>query len=301
MTNIDFNNIATYYNKLDNNHRYLSWEHCYSYFYENFYKNNSKDYDTAALHLAFYLASWGMYRGSSFLLGYDYKIHVGLIEKLFETVDYKILWEYDYKNKKDDIIEKIVDASKDVDKYYSEIKGNNKTIAEKNKKSEKYNISEILISKILLGIFGCVPAFDRFFKFGLSLYKNQNFTQQYNSKNFDLLIDFISKNEIFTKNNYRLHKNNIPYPPMKLVDMYFWQIGYNNSFKKILISDDKIILFRNNTKEDGALDIIINKDEIRNELENKNLDNFKIRTKDNDLDEVCLREFISDLIKKSCE
>jgi hypothetical protein len=56
--------IYTYDNvqKNDNNARYKSWEHCYIYFQKN--KSNKEKTDEMALHLAFYLASWGMLRNS---------------------------------------------------------------------------------------------------------------------------------------------------------------------------------------------------------------------------------------------
>ncbi|MFH1661746.1 MAG: hypothetical protein ABIA02_01460, partial [Candidatus Falkowbacteria bacterium] len=55
----------------DDNHRYKSWEHCYNYFS---LEDKEINKDIACLHLAFYLASWGMYRGSTFLLQKDYLI-----------------------------------------------------------------------------------------------------------------------------------------------------------------------------------------------------------------------------------
>ena len=67
----------TYYteSRLDANGRYRSWEHCYKCFYDA--RNNpSPDYDYLSLQLAFYLASWGMYRGSSFLLESNKNIHL---------------------------------------------------------------------------------------------------------------------------------------------------------------------------------------------------------------------------------
>ena len=41
----------------DSNHRFKSWEYCYTAF------GNLDSVDYLSLHLAFYLASWGMYRG----------------------------------------------------------------------------------------------------------------------------------------------------------------------------------------------------------------------------------------------
>ena len=70
--------------------RYRSWEHCNNVFNEKHDKLielrkkgsdlSDEDYDYLALHLSFYLASWGMYRGSSLLLSTDYKIHVIIVK-----------------------------------------------------------------------------------------------------------------------------------------------------------------------------------------------------------------------------
>lgn len=79
-------NATTFYNKLreDKNSRYRSWEHCYKHFYDE-RTNNNPDYDSLSLHLAFYLASWGMYRGSSFLLQKDYKVHEPVVREILKS------------------------------------------------------------------------------------------------------------------------------------------------------------------------------------------------------------------------
>ena len=59
--------------RANENGRSLSWEHCFRVF-RDARTAPSPDYDYLSLHLAFYLASWGMYRGSSFLLQKDYKV-----------------------------------------------------------------------------------------------------------------------------------------------------------------------------------------------------------------------------------
>jgi hypothetical protein len=46
----------------DEFHRYKSWDNCFQAF------SVSKQLEIQVLELAFYLASWGMYRGSSGLL-----------------------------------------------------------------------------------------------------------------------------------------------------------------------------------------------------------------------------------------
>ena len=74
-------NAEIFYEKIDENsenfvpnHRFKSWEHNYRIFCEEREKTNP-DIDKLSIHLSFYLASWGMYRGSSFLLQKDEDHH----------------------------------------------------------------------------------------------------------------------------------------------------------------------------------------------------------------------------------
>lgn len=48
------------------NERYTSFDYCYNYFLTT--NDLEKDIERSCLTLGFYLASWGMFRGSSFLL-----------------------------------------------------------------------------------------------------------------------------------------------------------------------------------------------------------------------------------------
>src|SRR5690625_5998584 len=67
MKQVDIKNILKQYTKkTEAEERYSSFDYCYNYF------KNTDDYladiEKSCLALGFYLASWGMYRGSSFLL-----------------------------------------------------------------------------------------------------------------------------------------------------------------------------------------------------------------------------------------
>ena len=82
------------------NSRYKSWEWCHRAFLEGkdrysklSEKEKSDVVDYLSLHLGFYLASWGMYRGSSFLLQRDYKTHKSVVEEILKD-DYDILWDF---------------------------------------------------------------------------------------------------------------------------------------------------------------------------------------------------------------
>ena len=150
--------ILKFHNRLvnDEHHRYKSWEHCYKHFHHRASGNNERN--TAALHLAFYLASWGMYRGSSFLLQKDYLIHRRIISRLIDS-RYESLWRLDFddKNKDDQNIELILDLANDLKTTYQN------TIKVVDGKTKKVNPTDTLITKILLGTMGCTPACDRYF------------------------------------------------------------------------------------------------------------------------------------------
>lgn len=209
----EFNKIVTkYYNECSKeNNRLQSWEHCYYYFYTN---KQNVDADYGALMLFSYLASWGMLR-NSFLIEYDYKLHVGLVKCLIENCS--VLWNnFDKISWKD-----IENADNIICKYYEPKKIRN-SIGE--------NISSILRTKILLGIFGCVPAYDRFFKNGINIYNkdsNNKIVQLFGENSYNKLVELYKKQP---KMEFKMHNySDLCYPPMKLIDMYFWQIGYENS------------------------------------------------------------------------
>lgn len=89
--------ILLFYKEIegDQYHRYRSWEHCYSFFQKCHASKNDNSVDAATLHLAFYLASWGMYRGSSQLLQKDYRVHTQIVAEILDD-KYSSLWGMDF-------------------------------------------------------------------------------------------------------------------------------------------------------------------------------------------------------------
>src|ERR1700719_3146846 len=88
--------IWTFYERSDEAHgRSRSWEHCFRYFHESNLQVLLADRHHAALQLGFYLASWGMYRGSSFLLQHDYTIHLGVVTAL-AAQHFEPLWQGEF-------------------------------------------------------------------------------------------------------------------------------------------------------------------------------------------------------------
>lgn len=206
--------------KKDENGRYRSWEHCYSNFI-NARDSKNADLDYLSLQLAFYLASWGMYRGSSFLLQKDYKIHIPVVKELLKE-EYDPLAGIDCVELKREENQRLLEnINAFLDEYYSNIRGEVKNIKVRNQ------LSSTLITKILMGTLGCVPAYDRYFISGIK--KQKVASGNYNMKSIIQLVDFYEKNIVeLEKVRGNMKVNGMAYPQMKILDMAFWQIGLDS-------------------------------------------------------------------------
>ncbi len=195
----------------DKNHRYWSWDFCREAFH-----SNQLDDVTKALHLANYLASWGMNRGSGGLLQKNYKIHIKAIEILTD-VKYTSLDCFNGNDFTKDKIKHLFKLVDELSDYYSSI------TYDRMGDQESITPTDTLISKILLGTLSCVPAFDQFLKMGLELGLLSN--RRLSKRGLSLLLAWIDKNEIV---NLRasIHESASDLPVMKLLDIYFWSLGY---------------------------------------------------------------------------
>lgn len=184
--------------------------------------DSSPDFDYLSLHLAFYLASWGMYRGSSFLLQKDYKVLVPIVEKILKP-------EYDclFGLACTDVGESEVLGS--LEKLYKYIAKHFRPIRDEVAGREVTTpVSPVLITKILMGTLGCVPAYDRFFQDGVATYKVM--TQEYSRNSLLKLVDFYEEhNDRLEEARRGMRVGDLIYPQMKLLDMGFWQIGFEKS------------------------------------------------------------------------
>lgn len=210
----DFINVD--YNTPDG--RYQSWNFCYKHFREIFKKDSlsQKDRQQAALVLAFYLASWGMYRGSSFLLkAYTYTVHIQTIRILHEkrTLLKKSFISTDNETELNELF-KLINQLKE---YYSDLK--KKAIKQEKVSNKNDDISDTLISKIVMGVSGIIPAYDRNVKKEL---KRRKLSQTLSKKCYTDLWKLYKTNEMEIKD---LHEEHREYPPMKILDMYLFEKG----------------------------------------------------------------------------
>lgn len=204
----------------DEHARYLSWEHCYGFFQKNHINPNDEQMDLMCLHLAWYLASWGMLRGGSFLLQKDYRVHMPVVRLLLSD-EYRDLYNCSVnKLSSPQVIDKIMDLSQKIVAIY---KGLTNDIGD----GEGKIASDTLITKILLGTIGCTPAYDRYFKSGLSLSKVAQ--QRYGTKSLSQLVAYyLDHYEQFEAFRKEISQSRVEYTPMKIIDMCFWQIGFDD-------------------------------------------------------------------------
>ena len=197
---------------------YRSWEYCYTFFRQHKHSLTDQQ-DSAALHLGFFLASWGMYRPSSFLFKYPYTIHRPVIDCLAKSC-FSRLWESEFgaEADHDDLVPSILDLIGDVRKAY-----------QRPAEAVRKLPTATLVTKVMLGTLGCLPACDENFVRG---FKKMGF--KYGTPKTQPKEQFIKQVLCFSRQQLdslravqeRIRKEHEQfYPLMKLVDMYFHQIG----------------------------------------------------------------------------
>ncbi|MEW6667276.1 MAG: hypothetical protein AB1512_18895 [Thermodesulfobacteriota bacterium] len=213
--------VTGYYSKIqqDPHHRYRSWEHCYLFFQQHRPFHTSEKRNMASLHLAFYLASWGMYRGSTFLLWKDYRVLDTVVDALTDSA-YEPLYHLD--------LNAFPEAS-DTASLVFQLKGDiverfGKSIHSVDGQAKETKVTDTLITKILLGTMACAPAYDKFFREGLKKtgFKHRRFTKA----GYMELLSFCRINSsAFSELRLPILNADLVYPPMKLMDMYLWSVG----------------------------------------------------------------------------
>ena len=202
----------------DENGRSRSWEHCYRVF-RDARTDPSPDCDYLSLHLAFYLASWGMYRGSSFLLQKDYKVLTPIVEKILKP-EYDCLFGVDCVDLRElEVQARLTEVNERIAAHFEPIRDE---VAGREVVSP---VSPVLITKILMGTLGCVPAYDRFFQDGVATYKVT--TREYSLESVRKLAKFYeAHNDRLEEARLGMRVGDLIYPQMKLLDMGFWQVGF---------------------------------------------------------------------------
>ncbi len=203
--------------------REISFDICYDYFYRN-RESLTQDIEKSCCVLWSYLASWGMLRGSSFLL----QKNPAYLAKLIGHIESKCqdIYQIDIDNYTKANIKRMLTVYNQI----YELLGGDKT-----------HPSSTLITKIMLGVFGCIPAYDTYFcetfselipRVGFSskivneetLGVLSNFYDEYSSEVDKLALECKVSNPFNTSSQTR------NYTKAKIVDMF----GFNYSLSKQL-------------------------------------------------------------------
>lgn len=155
--------VDRYLRDRDANARYASFDYCFNHFQQHRTAaaawGEPTGMEVSCLQLGFYLASWGMLRGSTDLLQHSARHLVPLIEMIAAAPPE--LWDLDLDRYDTKGIQLVYETALDVRRALRPV-----------------GASDILVTKVMLGVFGCVPAFDTYFKkgFGVSTFSTASLT-----------------------------------------------------------------------------------------------------------------------------
>jgi len=205
--------LQAYNSKSGPNDRFTSFDYCYNYFRNA--EDLKNDVEKSCLALGFYLASWGMLRGSSFLLDKSAKHFEDTIGYIAELP--RSIWNIDVDNYTNENIQQIIEIYGDV----------------KSKLVTDGKTHKTLVTKVLLGVFGFVPAYDDYFTSTfreisgeLCRFRSVNVNSLTVIKGFyennRTTIDRFSE-QAFTTDFLTGQKTKTNYPKAKIIDMYGFQ------------------------------------------------------------------------------
>lgn len=186
-------------------HRYHSYTYCHDAFTKIIGINSptEDEIDFMALNLGMYLASWGMYRGSSALLQKcSYKVHVGAIGILLNQ-KYRNLINISPSKFCRENITLILEVFNKLKSYYMQ---------------NQISPTDTLITKILLGTLGCTMALDTRVKSSIG---RSGITQKFGKRHLSDIKMYYDSNQSEIDN--AVHKvNNPKYTILKCMDMSFF-------------------------------------------------------------------------------
>lgn len=206
--------IETYMGNRQADERYASFDYCFNYFQSFREEQNTtalasnQHLASSCIYLGFYLASWGMYRGSADLLQKSARQLAPFI-RLIANAD-AILWEIDAHCYTEENTQHLLKMRSALYQAYP-------------------SMTDILASKIMLGVFGNVPAFDTNFKKGFQVSTFGKKALEKIAKFYTANQQDIEKHEIYTLNFVNATKTQRRYTRAKIIDMAFFIHGESKS------------------------------------------------------------------------
>ncbi|MBP7797357.1 MAG: hypothetical protein KA072_01885 [Thermoanaerobaculaceae bacterium] len=198
--------------------RYASFDYCFNHF-QRFREAgrisaiaSKHNLETSCLHLAFYLASWGMLRGSTRLLQKSVRFLDPLVRWIASTD--KPQWDIDANRYTPENITVLLEMKRQIVKALG----------------EDARPSDTLVTKIMLGVFGCVPALDENVrkgcrKNGLRVATLCRLSLQRVGAFYDDHAHEIDKSRVPTLDFASGRPTSRLYTRAKMIDMFFFEEG----------------------------------------------------------------------------
>lgn len=213
------------------NGRHCSWDNCYGTFKQlreqmseqNTQVQNLDDdtIDKLALHLDFYLASWGMYRGSSCLLQLDHTVHEPIVRIVLKRKYNEIAgMKYEHFLNHPEKLNLIMEAASEIRESYD----NSFHLLQPEKPTKA---SDTLVTKVLLGTLACCPAYDRNVKLTLRKGLPSKICQTFKKESLENLLDVFREADIsrLSEGAESLYS---PPSDMRLIDLTLWLYAYKH-------------------------------------------------------------------------
>ena len=204
-------NVARYLTgRADQSKRYASWDHCFNYFRTAHDEQrlgsltSGEELQNTCLQLGFYLASWGMYRGKAPLLKQSAYALSPLVKVVASAPS--DLWKLDVENYDEKSVKLLM------------------IWANKVRDSLPGTATDTLVTKAMLGVFGNVPAFDRYYRVGIDSYKLNETSLKRVKTYFDHHQDSLKSLQIPTI-DFNGDKTKFHYTQAKIIDMIFFVAG----------------------------------------------------------------------------
>lgn len=204
--------------------RETSFDYCFNYF-QLFQKNptglyNSREnLETSCLQLGFYLASWGMMRNSP-LQGLSFRGLEPVIRAIGDAGEQ--IWGIDLDKYSPETIPVVKCVGEQIRKSFvfkSKTKAGNIQVA-----------TDTLITKTMLGVFGCVPALDDFFKSGSGVGKFSEDSLKQFGDFYEVHKEIIGDCKRMTLDSKSGEKTKTQYSNAKIVDMLFFDKGFKKPY-----------------------------------------------------------------------
>jgi hypothetical protein len=191
--------------------RYASFDYCFNYFQSHFERGvvgelaEGPAMEISCLHLGFYLASWGMYRGSALRLQRSLAYLAPAVRVIAESPG--AIWSADANDYSADACSLILEVAHRLETAFPE------------------GASPTLVTKVMLGVFGCVPAFDLYFKRGFGVTSFSRSSLQRIATFYSANADAIERHRVKTLDFATGSGTTRPYSRAKVIDMIFFVEG----------------------------------------------------------------------------